>query len=171
MLHCRAVPRSLFLAPLIALAIGCNIPERVSRLEKETKEMQSERNRATDYDLQAKCSKDARGWFNENWSSDKDTILLDFSNHYNKKENRCFILVERHYNSKLAGPGGASWTNHMSLWNVYENSEYGDFAENHYTYYKPKVSSSEEVIMCEMLGQKCKTVDEFNALVRPYMND
>src|SRR5713226_10771540 len=101
---------------LTLLSVSCDISDRVSKLEKQAKGMQSDKDRMTDYDLQAKCSKDAKAWFNENWSSDKDTILLDFMNHYNKKQNKCFILVERHYNSNLAAPGGTSWTNDMSLW-------------------------------------------------------
>ena len=101
---------------LVFLLVGCDIPDRVSHIEKQIKEMQSEKDRMTDYDLQAKCSKDARAWFNENWSRDKDTMLLDFTNHYNKKGNKCFIFIEYHYNSHFGAPGGNAWTNHMTLW-------------------------------------------------------
>jgi hypothetical protein len=116
----------------LLLLSGCDHEDRIARLEKqgkETKDAQSDKDRVADYDLQAKCSKDGQEWFNVNWagSRDKDTALLDYRNHYNKKENKCFVLVEYHYNSKLAGPGGTSWTNLMSLWDVYENSQYGDF--------------------------------------------
>src|SRR5580765_997419 len=114
--------RALATSLLILLLVGCDIPDRVSRLEKQAKEIQSEKDRVADYDLQAKCSKDARVWFKENWRSDKDTALLDFTNHYNKKQNKCFILVEYHYNSNLvAGTRGSSWTNIMTLWDLYEN--------------------------------------------------
>jgi hypothetical protein len=154
--------------------MGCNNDERVRNLEKQTEELKAAVNKnsaALDYDLQAKCSRDARVWFNENWSRDKDTVLLDFTNHYNKKLNKCFIVVEYHYNSNFAGTGGGSWTNDMELSDVYENSKYGRFGENHYTYWKPTVTSSSEVISCELLDQKCKTIEEFNGLLRPYMND
>src|SRR5580700_10087879 len=111
-LHCRAMKRSLLIcAGALLLATGCDIPGRLSRLEKQTKEMQSERDRVTDYDLQAKCSKDAKTWFGENWSSDKDTMLLDYRNHYNKKQNKCFIFVEYHYKDQIVIPGEGSWTN------------------------------------------------------------
>ena len=37
-----------------------------------------EKNRATaDYDLREKCSRDIKGWFNDNWSCGKHTTLLD----------------------------------------------------------------------------------------------
>lgn len=152
-------------------ATGCDHEERIARLEKQSKEMQSDRDRVAVYDLQAKCSKDSQKWFKENWPSDKDTALLTFVNHYNKKANQCFVFVEYHYNSKLAGPDGTSWSNSMSLWNLYENDKFGDFSENHYTYFKPKLSTTDEVIMCEVSGNKCKSMTEFNNLVAPYMND
>ena len=156
------------------LLIGCENTERLNRLEKQNADLKAEldRDRSTrDLDLQAKCSRDARQWFNGNWARDKDTILLDYTNHYNVKQNKCFILVESHYNSHLAGLGGQSWTNDMSLFDVYENAKYGQFDENHYTYFRPQISTKDEVILCNVQGNECKTGDEFNTLVRPYMND
>src|ERR1700682_3437330 len=91
----------LLLAAAVLLATtGCDNSDRIARLEKQNQELLAEVKKgqaSADYDLQAKCSRDARAWFNETWSRDRDTILLDFSNHYNKKENKCFIFVEYHY--------------------------------------------------------------------------
>ncbi len=148
--------------------------DRLAKLEKENADLKAKvekQSTVADYDLQAKCSKDARAWFNENWSGDKDTILLTFTNHYSSKLNRCFILVEYHYNSRLAGPGGESWTNAMSLTDVYENAKYAEFDENHYTYYKPQFSTHQEVITCVVQGKKCQAGAEFNNLVSPFMNN
>jgi len=56
---------------LIVLAtIGCDTGERINRLEKENVELKAKLEKehlALDYDLQAKCSKDARVWFNGGW--------------------------------------------------------------------------------------------------------
>lgn len=162
---------------LLGLAAGCDTSERLARLEKQNQELQAEaksRQATANYDLQAKCGKDARAWFNQNWSRDKDTILLDFTNHYNKSLNKCFVLVEYHYNSKFGGVGDSSWTNDMTLTDVYENSKYGTFTESHMTSYTPsppKRDTRAEVITCQVLDQKCKTGDEFNGLLRPYMNN
>lgn len=153
------------------LLAGCDT-DRIAKLEKENADLKAKVEKQSivvDYDLQAKCAKDARSWFNENWSRDKDTILLDFTNHYNAKQNKCFILVEYHYKSNFAGPGGDSWTNDMSLTDIYENSKYAGFDENHYTYYKPQFNTHDEVISCNVAGTKCKTGDEFNNLVSHYM--
>jgi hypothetical protein len=156
-----------------ALLAGCDA-DRIAKLEKENADLKAKVEKQSlidNYDLQAKCAKDARVWFKENWSADKDTILLDYTNHYNAKLNKCFVLVEFHYNSHFAGPGGDSWTNNMDLTDVYENSKYAHFAENHYTYRKPEFSTHAEVISCDVLGNKCKTGEEFNNLVGHYVND
>jgi len=153
------------------MAIGCGQDEKIASLEKQNRELKAEvdKSHATaDYDLQAKCSKDAKTWFNENWSRDKDTALLDFTNHYNKSMNKCFILVEYHY---TLGDGGASWTNDMTLWDVYENAKYATFDESHMIYFKPTVRTDDRVIICELSDTKCKTGKEFNNLVRPYLNN
>lgn len=152
---------------------GCD-SEKVSRLEKQNQELQAQLQKqqaATDLDLQAKCSSGAKAFFLENWPRDKDTVLLTYSNHYNKKENKCFIVVENHYNSHFAGPGGDSWTNDMMIYDVFENVRYGHFAENHYTYYKPKISTRDEMLSCEVWGKKCNSAQEFNSLAAPYMSD
>jgi hypothetical protein len=157
------------LSVVLSVATGCDT-ERISRLEKQNDELKAEIKKsqaAADYDLQAKCAKDSRAWFKENWSADKDTILLDFTNHYNKALNKCFILVEYHFRLDKNG----SWVNDMKLWDVYENSRYGSFAENNMMYFKPTLHPESSVITCEVVDAKCKTIEEFNNLIRPYLNN
>jgi hypothetical protein len=149
---------------------GCSSGERIGKLEKQVEDLKAEVEKnqpATDFDLQGKCAKDSRVWFNENWSRDKDTILLTYSNHYNKVANSCLILVEYHYKLDV----NSSWALDMSLWNVYENSKYADFSENHMIAFKPKVGTSQEVNSCIVSGTKCATIEQFNAAVQPYLNN
>jgi hypothetical protein len=151
-------------------ASGFENGQRISRLEMQTQELTAEVKKFTaagDYDFQAKCSRDAKGWFNEKWPRDKATILLDYTNHYQKASNKCFILVEYHYSM---GPNG-SWVNDMMLYDVYENAKYGNFGQHNFVYLKPEYHSESLLLTCELLGTKCKTIDQFNDLVRPYMND
>ena len=82
------------------------------------------------------------------------------------RSNRCFILVEYHYSY-----GGLSWVNHMSLWDVHENSQYADFSETHMVYDKPQFKTENLLGKCEVQDKKCKTVDEFNNLVHSYLSD
>lgn len=153
---------------VLMMTTGCDVDERLNRLEKGNGELKAEvqKNReVADYDLQAKCSKDAREWFNRNWSRDKDTVLLDFRNHYSKVKNKCFISVEYHYSM---GPG-ASWTNDIMLYDVYENVKYADYSESHYIDFKNP--ARDEVTNCEVQGQKCTTIGEFNDLTGPFLNN
>lgn len=154
---------------MVALALllcaGCE-GDRIAQLEKENAELKAKIEQQDD--LKAKCSTAARAWFNDNWAStprDKDTITLDFIDHYNAKFDRCLIIVEDHYNSSLLfGKGGQSWSKLM--YDVHENSLHADFEEIYYTYKRPP-----EVITCDVEGRKCKTPAEFNDLTRPYMSD
>jgi hypothetical protein len=157
----------------VVLFAGCDA-DRISKLEKENSDLKTKlekQSAAENFQLQAKCSKDARAWFNENWAGGKKAILLDFTNHYNAKQNKCFIIVEYHFNSETGVPGEYLWANDTNLYDVYENSKYGEFMENHYTHTKQKFSTEDEMITCEVYGTKCKTQDEFNNLVRPYTSD
>jgi len=59
----------------------------------------------------------------------------------------------------------------MSLWDVQENTKYGDFFSSHAIYKSNDFKDDERVSACEVYGSKCKTDDEFQELVRPFMND
>ena len=155
----------LFFLPIF----GCD-DNKIVQLEKQNADLKAQVAKQTsteDFDLQAKCSAAATKWFRENWASgrDKDDILLDFRNHYNKVSNQCFIWVMD--NRKIGA--GSSWSKSSSLWDVFENSKYADFSESHILdeHYKDERT----VDICQVLGKECKTIEEFNELTQKYMND
>ena len=157
------------LALIVFFGTGCQ-DDKIATLEKQNQDLKAalEKSTATaDYDLQGKCSKDARVWFNENWVGTKDAAYLDFTNHYNKSMNKCFILVEYHFTFGES----PSWTNAMTLYDVYENSEYASYMENHQTYFKPEYRTEDNVTTCKLGNTECKAMNEFNNLVRPYMSN
>jgi uncharacterized protein YheU (UPF0270 family) len=143
---------------LFALEDGCDYDARMKKLEQKNEDLQAKFDRGhavEEYDLAAKCSRDARIWFNSNFSSeasDKDTLLLDFTNHYNKAQNKCYIYVLYNYNL-----GRTSW--HRSYWaaDVHENNRFAN-------YEKPIVRN------CELWSNPCRTEDEFANLIRPYFS-
>jgi hypothetical protein len=160
---------ALMMLPFLS---GCDDSQRLDRLEKQNKELQaqlqaqSKRDMTRNYDLQTRCSKDARMWFSQNYSRDKDTMMLDFSNHYNVASNQCLIFIEYHFSNR----SGKSWLNNMSLYNVYENARYGNYLEEHvigFDHDDPK----DNLVTCEMFDEKCKSLDQFNKFVQPYMNN
>ena len=165
--------KALLLVLCCVMIVGCDT-DRLAKLEKENADLKAKvekRDAAVNYELQARCSKDARTWFNGNWSRDKDTVLLDFTNHYDAKLNKCFILVEYHYSSTFHPLDGNAWVNDLTLTDVYENAKYASFSERHVTNMQPTVSVGNEVVTCEAFGKNCKTSDEFYKLIGTYMND
>jgi hypothetical protein len=152
----------------LPILLGCDSGKQITRLEKQTAELQQEIKRANatiDYDLQGKCARDAKQWFDETWVHDKKkTIFLTFTNHYNKAQNKCFIVVEHHYTLERS----VDWANDIMLWDVQENVKYGEFSENNASDAK---SPSNKVFSCQVARTKCKSLDEFNRLLQPYTND
>jgi hypothetical protein len=166
--------RSVTLSLCLFLVIGCDIPDRVSRLERENADLKSQIERdhaARDFDLQGKCSKDAQAWFNQNWARDKDTEYLKFTNHYNRKSNGCFVVVEYHYSQPTGDKLITTWVNDVSLWNLYENDQIGTFDERHTSNYHGNTQPEDHVITCEVDQKKCSSLDGFYDLIRPYMSD
>jgi hypothetical protein len=150
-------------AVLFALC-GC-YGGRITKLERQVRRTQS----AENFDLQGKCSSEAKTWYSDHWGNtrDKDTTLLDYTNHYNKAANKCYIEVEYHFRT----PGGKTndWTRDVVLYDVQENARYGMVLEDHdmeLSTAEVKVSVNE----CDFQGKTCKTVDEWNSYAQPYMS-
>lgn len=83
--------RRLSIALAALLFLPCCDTERVDKLEKENADLKAalqKSNAASQFDLQQKCSNASKSWFRENWARDKDTILLDETNHYNGKNEQ-----------------------------------------------------------------------------------
>lgn len=142
----------------------------MARLEKQNQELQAQiqkQQASTDLDLQARCGRYARTFFIEGWRRDSDTVLLNYTNHFNKERSKCFIVVEYHF--KIAKD--SSWGNDMTLWDVYENAKYGHFYESHWVYAINNYKPIDEIITCEGPKTKCTGVDGFNDFLRPYMNN
>jgi hypothetical protein len=158
----------LFLLSLATLAFvlaGCE-SQRLEHLEKQTKELEGDvrrQSKVADYDLQSKCAREAKAWFGENWRPDKGTLYLDYTDHYSRQLNKCFILVEYHFSYVTS-----YWTNAMSLWDVQENSKFADFSESHL---QRGDEDTTRMDACTVLDKKCSTLQEFNNLVGRYMQN
>ena len=117
---------------LIALTIlfaGCN-DDRIAKLEKQTTELQQQvagLQKSGQLDLQAKCAADADKWFEKRWQPDKDTMLLDHTNHYNVARNQCFVTVVYNFNGLVQ----LQWLGTLQLYDVYSNELYGAVTEDH----------------------------------------
>jgi hypothetical protein len=154
-----------FLSASMLMATGCDT-DRISKLEKENQELKeklSAKDTAQIYEMQAKCGKDAKEWFRDNYSQDKDYLSQLYIDHYNKKLNVCFI---RTADQLKIFDNSTSW--HTSIWNVYENSLYADLEENHDSNNKDKPDT---VDICDVQGKKCSNRSQFDQMTSSLMND
>ena len=98
------------------------------------------------YNLQDKCEKQSEDWsksYQRKYPSDK----ISYDYHYNKKLNKCFMLVS-YEKSQL-----------KSLKSINENKIYGSFLSK----------KESQTIIWNVLEKKCKTEQEWNALINSHM--
>jgi len=148
-------------ALLFTLCVGCN-GDRIAKLEKENQELkarlaQKTVSRNSD---QMQCLREARAFFENKYKRDKSTTFLNYMNHFNRDENICYLVVEWRADNAPFG-----WTSSVSLWNVQKNSRVGViFADE-------SPNGKESISKCVVNGVSCTTIDEFNKLVQPFMNN
>lgn len=117
-----------------------------------------------EYELQERCGKRAEDLFKREFGSgisntkDGKTISA-YTNHYNKKLNKCFFLITDtiipHKNKKV----GISTM--VTLLDINEQREYGTYLGigNHL----PDI--------CKVSGVACHSFGEWEMLIKPYMED
>jgi hypothetical protein len=147
--------RILFLSILIVFfttsfmsIVGCN--------NNQTRKEQSKE----DYDLQERCGKQCHDFFQNKYGNGTKNDESEYSHstyrcHYNQKLNRCFILVTSRGYTKI----DTKIYNNKSLFDINENKEFGVFDDK-------KTS-----IICILSGKKYKSKEEWDLLVKPYMEE
>jgi hypothetical protein len=100
-------------------------------------------------DFQKECQYNCEKWFNLN-KEKYDTGRLVYRYHYNRKLHKCFILVNN-LDLRL-----------MNLKDINENENYGSFLTK---------QQNGSIITCDVSGKSCKSEKEWNALVKPYMEE
>jgi hypothetical protein len=152
---------SIRLSFLVLVLAACN-RDRVEK--KQQPEVNKE---AGGYDLQTKCASDSLAWFNEHWNQDdKQTLSLSYTHHYNNSLGKCFVIVKRRYTTNKL----ISFSN-WSLWEIYENVQHANSTRMIEEHPQPGAPHKESLEACEVYGKRCKTSQEFDNLIRPYMND
>lgn len=100
------------------------------------------------YDLQDKCENQCEAW-SKSYQQKYPSDTISYKSHYNKKLGKCFILV-KYEKSHL-----------KSLKNFSENKLYGSFLSK----------KDSQTVICNVLEKKCKTEDEWDSLVKPYIEE
>lgn len=110
-----------------------------------------------EYELQERCAKSAAEAFRKWYES--ETPLRHYTNHYNKKLNKCFILV---IETTLPKDKKDSPSISKLLIDVNEQKEYGSFF---------MFTRNKEIMDCKVLGKPYSSESEWDALVKPYMEE
>ena len=117
-----------------------------------------------DYKLQERCGKYCDEMFRKVYgngltSDENSSIISGYQNHYNKKLNKCFILITSKDYPK------DKKTDVLLMKNIYdfnENKEYGSFSK-----FRKDVTPSD----CNISEKTCNSEQEWDLLVKPYMEE
>jgi hypothetical protein len=114
-----------------------------------------------DIELQNRCEKSCEEFFKQKYGNSiidtkDESGIRNFHNHFNKKLNKCFILIINTGFKKDIDNTSYKW---KSLWDINENKQYGSF------------QYLRMVINCDVLDKKCNSEREWDSVVRPYMEE
>lgn len=130
--------RTLFLSILIVFIIsivGCNKKE--------------------EYGLQDKCGKGSQEWFKTNYSHrETNGWSYKYTNHYNKKLNKCFSIVTELHDNGMR---------YFGLFEINENKEYGSCVGG--------IDRKEDEFLCDFLDNKVTGKKNWDTLVKPFMEE
>lgn len=120
-----------------------------------------------EYEMQEHCGKRAAELFHKKYGS-RGVIytkngqgIAEYTNHYNKKLKRCFVL-QSYRNIPYKDKTQESSIMYQ-LYDINENKIYGDYF---------KSDGMSMPTSCIVEGQiQCHSKQEWNALVKPYMNE
>ena len=116
------------------------------------------------YELQERCGHSAAAWFKEEngngvTNTKEAQTLSSFRNHYNTRLNKCFVLLmATSVSHKRTATGQVSATTIQTLFDLNDNNDYGSFAQ---------VES--RVMSCYVQEKHCANMDEWQSLIKPYL--
>jgi len=119
--------------------------------------------------LQEKCAEGAKKFFFErlqsyggswgSFSDEKGSGHNNFTSHYNKRLDKCFIRIDyRHWPKDK----NESAINSTDIWNVFEGTLLGCVASG---------GLDSSVFPYKVGNKTCNSVGEFEALIKPYMEE
>lgn len=114
-----------------------------------------------EYELQERCGKQAENFFKRKIGNDSSS----YTNHYNKKLNKCFILVEwvqpQDVVCDIIRPK-CNGTRVTQLNDVNENKQYGVLIV---------CIRTGELCACNMFQEDCYSRLEWDLFIKPYMEE
>jgi hypothetical protein len=118
--------------------------------------------RKASYERQEKCARDARDWYRHAWEDSPGVpgLVSTYTNHYSAKLSGCFIVVDSTLLFRTKN-GQESSKRSATLTDVLENRDIGtaDWYVN------------APFNQCQVNGAKCSSPDEWQRLLKPYMEE
>jgi hypothetical protein len=111
-----------------------------------------------DYQLQEKCGKKCEEFFKDKYSNgilNDGKRIVTYQNHYNKKLKKCLIILNTNFFSKNINRGYKE----KFLFDVKYHRDYGFF------------HNSGTFTFCDVEKNRCDSEEEFDSLVKPYMEE
>jgi hypothetical protein len=145
---------------LLLLSLTCCSNEKDKKIEELTKKVDElskvkiDQNNLVVMQLQENCGKESDKFITKEYGNIE---MFTRRNHYNKRLNKCFVLVS-FYNNNISNIGGLQET----LYDPFENRKYGNLFIDH---------ADGSKITCNLLDTHCKSYDEWNSLIKPYMEE
>lgn len=128
------------------------VPEEVTKekapvAEKSAKEISK---------LQEKCEKQSKKIFSKQYNdgtveNDKGLFLYQYKHHYNKKLNKCFMVITE----------DGDLERYKKLLDVDENNSYGSV----------RINNDRENMGCYLLNKKCSSEEGWDSIVKSYMEE
>ena len=107
--------------------------------------------------LQEQCADTAKNFFWEDkWgrvAEDINSSNVNYTNHYNSKYNKCFVLITERYSD---GSGTS-----LALYDVLDHKEYANGS----------FGLTASGVYCTILNGDCKTISDFNKFISEYMEN
>ena len=150
-------------AAAIGLAILASKQAATIKVQQGQLAAANDRSKAESLGLQAQCAKQAKAAWDSAGFTDRD--FASYQNHYNTRLNKCIVHLE---NRMVTAKGN---TDNRTIFDAFENRDYGSYiwqsAEN-------KGFNEVPPFICFVLSasgekQKCNSSDEFDQLIKPYM--
>lgn len=115
--------------------------------------------------LQEKCAEGAKKVENEKLNQPYpygvSNPCVSFQNHYNKKLDKCFIRIGYYFGQQKGGDGLKHLSYGVGLYNVFESSNpIGELQALGFN-----------VLRCYIGNNQCKSPDDFETSIKPYMEE
>ncbi len=157
------ISRLVISVAVSAIVCGLSLPRSAS----------ADANKAQ-YELRERCGKQADTDFRREWGegiqNTKDFFMTsDYTDHYNEKLNKCFVVLTVNSAPRERTSAKSAWDSSTSieLYEINEHKEYGSFLAPNFPAGTPPNTCW--VLDTNAKQNSCRSRDEWNLMIRPYM--